>query len=92
MNSMARTLTLIVVFCLASAYVISYLTLRNRGIRETEKVQSDGFLYDTWDNVERTHDLRRHHVRAWLFAPLNLLDQQFFGGPEPIRCILFDLV
>ena len=60
-------------------------------MREMRQYDSIGLLYDSVENVETTHDLRIHLFRSYVFAPLNLLDQQLFGCPGPVKCILFDL-
>lgn len=72
-------------------YVGSYISLRNRGIREMKRYDGVGILYDSTDKVLETQDLSTHHFRAWAFAPLNSLDQTFLNGPGPVVCILFDL-
>ena len=72
-------------------YVICYMQLRNRGLHEMKPYDSDGFLYDSVDRVFQTHDLSTHHFRQWIFAPVNFVDQQVFGGPQPVLCMMFDL-
>lgn len=74
-----------------SAYVATYVSLRNRGLSEWRQYDSDGFLYDSADHVLKTHDLSTHEFRIWVFAPLNFVDRTFFKGPDPIRCLMFDL-
>lgn len=76
---------------LLAIYVAAYVSLRNRGIREARRYDADGFLYDRAEHVFQTQDMSTHEFRSKLFAPLNYLDQVWFDGPGPIRCILFDL-
>lgn len=81
-------------FCLGAVlfvYLSSYIALRNRGLREMHQYEVDGFLYDSVARVERTQDLTQHHILARVYAPLNAIDQWFFGCPGPILGIMFDL-
>ena len=91
LKTTAKRISVACVVCLAICYVSVYLILRNRGIREMRQYDSVGLLYDSVENVERTHDLSIHLFRSCLFAPLNFLDQQLFGCPGPVKSILFDL-
>ena len=88
---MSKRFGLVCLVCLAMGYFGAYVILRNRGIREMNELGSIGILYDSVENVEKSHDLQTHHFRKRLFTPLNLLDQQLFGGPAPIKSILFEL-
>ncbi len=74
-----------------SLYVGLYLYLRDRGIREMNPYDSEGILYDSIDKIVKTHDLRTHEFRTWVFASINFLDQILLGGPEPVSCMMFDL-
>ena len=86
-----KRFSIVCAFGLAMSYLSAYLMLRHRSISENRQYNSDGMLYDSVEHVEQTHDLRTHHFLSILFAPLNLLDQQLFGGPPPVRCMMFDL-
>lgn len=77
--------------CLFAAYVATYVTLRNRSLREMGKFGVDGLLYDSADTVFRTHDMSDHNFRRLLFAPANYVDRKLFGGPGPVICFLFDI-
>lgn len=77
--------------CLFAAYVATYVTLRNRSLREMGKFGADSFLYDSADTVFRTHDMSDHNFRRLLFAPANYVDRKLFGGPSPVICIMFDI-
>ncbi len=72
-------------------YVGSYVALRNRSIQQASQLGVDGLLYDSVNHIAITEDLGTHHVLSYLFAPLNVIDQVLFGGPAPIRCMLFDI-
>lgn len=72
-------------------YVFTYVTLRNRGLSECKQYDSAGFLYDRTDDVLRTHNMRTHEFRMWIFTPLNFVDRTLFNGPDPIRCLMFEL-
>ena len=75
-----------------AVYVIAYINLRNRSIRETQRFNlTEGMLYDSVENLEKSHDLSTHHFRSRIFAPLNTVDRLMFGGKAPIRGIMFDL-
>jgi hypothetical protein len=87
----ARTILLIVFSVTMVAYFTSYVVLRNRGIEEMPQLGVGGFLYDSIEHVEQTHDLSVHHFRSTLYWPVNEIDQVLFGGPAPILCILFEL-
>jgi hypothetical protein len=89
----ARPLTLVlagVVGALLLAYVGSYAYVSRRGMREFDKYDMEGFLYVPLEEVNATHDLSQHELRASFYAPLNWLDRQCFGGEPPTLCILFD--
>jgi len=77
--------------CAFLVYLVSYVVLRNRSMRENAPYNTEGMLYESMANIERTHDLTTHHFLARLFMPLNLIDQLLFGGEPPVRSILFDL-
>lgn len=77
--------------CLFAAYVATYVTLRNRSLREMKEMNSDGLLYDSTERVFRTHDMSVHNFRRVLFEPINYVDRTLFGGPFPVSCFLFEL-
>jgi hypothetical protein len=73
-------------------YVIAYIDFRNRSVHEMQSVNlTEGMIYDSVENLERTHDLSTHYSRARIFAPLNAIDCMFFGGQPPVLGIMFDL-
>lgn len=74
-----------------TAYATTYVHLRNRGISEIVLTNSSGMLYDSVENVEKSHDLSTHHFRSRIFAPLNAIDCMLFGGEPPVLGIMFDL-
>ena len=75
-----------------AVYVIAYIDFRNRSVHEMKSVNmTEGMIYDTFENLERTHDLSTHYSRARIFAPLNAIDCMFFGGEPPVLGIMFDL-
>lgn len=89
-----RSVSVLLAFTLLSslsAYVGTYVSLRNRGLNELRQYNSEGFLYDSAHRVLQTHDMRTHEFRSRIFAPVNFVDRMIFNGPEPIRCLLFDL-
>ena len=87
----ATRFSVVCVVCLVTFYVLGYAFLRNRGMREMRRYESEGFLYDSVENVIRTHDLRVHHFRSRIFAPLNFFDQLLFEDAKPVMSILFEL-
>ena len=75
-----------------AVYIITYIDFRNRSVREMQLVNlKEGMIYDSFENLERTHDLSTHYSRARFFAPLNAIDCMFFGGERPVLGIMFDL-
>ena len=50
-----------------------------------------GFLYVPWAKVMATEDLSRNHTLCKIYALLNWIDRQFFGGRAPIGDITFRL-
>ena len=94
LNHRKRLLILVlasVTLALFGTYVGTYVHLRNRGIKEWKQYDTDGFLYDSTDHVLQSHDTSTHEFRAWVLTPLNFLDHVLFNGPEPIRCLMFEL-
>lgn len=73
------------------AYGAAYYQISRRGLTEAKEYGLVGFLYVPAEPVFASEDLSTHHQMAILFAPANWIDQQFFGGPPPITCILFRL-
>ena len=88
-----RTLLLAVVLASALAsYVGCYYRLSRRGMEEVAQHPGiDAFLYVPTDEVFAAQDLTQHHRRALFFAPANWIDRHVFGGPSPVRGILFSL-
>ena len=75
-----------------AVYVIAYIHFRNCSVHEMQSVNlTEGMIYDSFENLDRTHDLSTHHSHARFFAPLNAVDCMFFGGESPVRGIMFDL-
>ncbi|WP_442510513.1 hypothetical protein SH528x_002138 [Novipirellula sp. SH528] len=72
-------------------YTLTYVMLRNRGIRQMETYDNVGILYTDVESTFQRKDLTMHLILSALFAPANELDRIFFGGEPPIRCIIFDL-
>ena len=77
--------------CLLAGYVATYVTLRNRSVRELKEMDSDGLLYDSVERDCRTHDMSVHNFSHVLFWPANDVDGRLFNGPDPVTCFLFDL-
>lgn len=86
-----KFLLIVVPVILIATYVMIYLRLRNRGVAEWKQYGDDCFLYDQVDRVMQSHDMSTHEFRFWVFSPLNYFDRHIFGGPEPIRCLMFDI-
>ena len=75
-----------------AAYVIVYIDFRLRSVHEMQSVNlTEGMIYDSFENLETTHDLSTHYSRARIFAPLNAIDCMLFGGEPPVLGIMFDL-
>ena len=75
-----------------ATYVIAYIDFRNRSVHEMQSVNlTEGMIYDSFENLERTHDLSTHYSRARIFAPLNAIDCMLFGGEPPVLGITLDL-
>lgn len=91
-KQVAKAILALTTLVVLSAYVVTYVRLRDRGVREFKQYNSDRFLYDSADRVLQTHDMSTHEFRFWVFAPLNFVDRTFFNGPDPIRCLMFDLL
>jgi hypothetical protein len=72
-------------------YVSSYFYLSRRGIAEAEAYGMDGFLYVPAAEVFATEDLSGHYRRCRIYAPINWIDKNVFGGPSPIVGIIFHL-
>jgi hypothetical protein len=60
-------------------------------MREAETVNWKFFLYVPMEEVGATHDLSEHHRRMAFYAPANWVDRTFFGGKDPVVCILWGL-
>ena len=73
------------------AYIGSYAYLSRRGMREAREYNSEGILYMSFQDVEQSHDLTRHHRLRILFMPLNIIDQLILGADEPVLGITFEL-
>ena len=73
------------------AYVGTYYHLSRRGIAEAAEYGLEGFLYVPVDDVLASEDLSLHYRRCTLFAPANWVDRHVFGGPPPIRGMMFRL-
>ncbi len=86
-----RCVTAGVLIGLLACYVATYVTLRNRSVRELKEMNSDGLLYDSVERVFQTHDMSVHHFRHVMFWPANYVDRKLFNGPDPVTCFLFDL-
>lgn len=82
-----RLLAIVAVLTLFAAYVGSYHHLSRRGMREAKAYGMKGFLYEPAEEVFAKQDLSRHHALAWLYAPLNCVDQEVFGADGPVRGI-----
>ncbi len=76
---------------LLALYVASYYHLSRRGMQQARACNMRGFLYAPLEEVSRTRDLSRHEARAWLFAPLNQMDQAVFRAQGPVRSIFWGL-
>ena len=78
--------------CVPRRDVIAYIDFRNRSVHEMQSVNlTEGMIYDSFENLERTHDLSTHYSRARIFAPLNAIDCMLFGGEPPVLGITLDL-
>jgi len=73
------------------AYVGSYYHLSRRGLREAKAQGMEGFLCVPVAEAFATKDLSKHYFRARIYAPLNWVDQEVFGGEGPIGGILWEL-
>jgi hypothetical protein len=81
----------LVVVSLLSAYVGTYYRLSRRGMAEAAECNMSGFLYIPMSEAIETEDLSKHYVLCTIYAPLNWIDRQFFGGDYPISGITFRL-
>ncbi len=88
-----RTLLLLVfVWSLLASYIGAYYRLSRRGVEEAADYGLEGcFLYVPTDRAMETQDLTEHYRRMRFFAPASWIDQHIFGGPPPIRGIIFEL-
>jgi hypothetical protein len=86
-----RLLLLTLLFLLISFYIGSYYCLSRRGMSEASEYRMCGFLYMPFDEVVATEDLSRHRFLSVVYAPLNWIDRQFFGGDDPVTDITFRL-
>lgn len=71
------------------AYGTSYYRISRRGIEEAKDYGLIGFLYVPAEKVFASEDLSEHYRFARFYAPANLVDQSLFGGPPPVRSIMF---
>ena len=79
-----RRLMVAIVLCsLLFAYLASYERLKRRGMREAQDYGIVGFLYVPMADAAESESLTRHWFWAYFFAPVNWLDQWFFGAPTP---------
>ena len=90
-RNLRRWIWVAMVSFVVAIYVGSYITLRTRSIAEASPLNFEGFLYVPLNDVMASHDLSTHYFLSYVFAPLNYVDRALFGGPGPVRCILFDL-
>lgn len=74
---------------LLASYVGTYYRLSRRGMAEAEAYGLEGFLYIPIEEMREPDDLRRQRWRGWCFAPANLIDRYFLGGPKPVWNWLF---
>ncbi|WP_234952823.1 hypothetical protein, partial [Rhodopirellula baltica] len=87
-----RTLfVLVAIAAVLMAYAGRYIQLRQRSYAESVEHGMVGILYTPSADLFRTQDLSLHYRRCVIFAPANWVDQTFFGGDGPIRCIMFSL-
>ncbi len=73
------------------SYIGSYLRIRARAMAEAEEYGLAGLLYVPFEYAKAREDLTMHHVLSVLYAPMNLIDQQVFGGQYPLDCIIWRL-
>lgn len=81
----------VTIFSVVVAYGAAYYQISRRGMAEAKNYVLIGFLYVPADQVFASEDLTSHHKLAVVFAPANWIDQHVFGGPPPVKCIMFRL-
>ena len=86
--SVRQLMVLVAVLSLVFAYSGSYYRLSRRGMAEGQPYGIPGFLYVPIDHALTTEDISTHYRLLILFAPLNWLDRQLFGGPWPASCFM----
>ncbi len=91
LRAIAKWLMIAVTVAMFFVYVGSYAYLSRRGMREARDYNSEGILYMSFQEVEQSHDLTRHHRLRILFMPLNIIDQLVLGADEPVLGITFEL-
>jgi hypothetical protein len=81
-----RTLLLAVVGLLAAYFGCYYRISRKSMVESAAKwgVENAFFYFPLRENLP-DEDIRKHHRRAWFFAPTNWIDRTLFGGPSPYR-------
>jgi hypothetical protein len=77
--------------CALMAYGGSYYRISRRSLAELKPYDIEGFLYVPADEVFRAKNLETHYRWVMFYAPANWIDQSIFGGPPPVRSIMFDL-
>ncbi|MEW4568073.1 hypothetical protein AB1L88_09420 [Tautonia sp. JC769] len=73
------------------AYATDYHRLSRRGMREAADYGMEGFLYVPVAEAAATEDLSHHFVLMVFYAPANRIDRVVFGGPVPLRGVLWRL-
>lgn len=87
-----RTLLLLITaLALLASYVGSYYRLSRRGMAEARRYGLAGFLYVPVADSDQSNGVRRHGLLTIAFAPLNIVDQQLFGGKRPVSGMIVGL-
>ncbi len=81
----------VAILSIVFAYGAAYYRVSRRGIAEAKHYGLTGFLYLPADEVFASEDLTEHQRMALIFGLANWIDQHVFGGPPPVRCMMFRL-
>ena len=91
LRTIAKWVMIAVAVAMFFVYIGSYAYLSRRGMREAREYNSEGILYLSFQEVEQSHNLTRHHRLRILYMPLNIIDQLVLGADGPVLGIVFDL-
>ena len=86
-----RWIILHVVLILLIGYVSSYFYISRLRFQQWGQVQVISFLYiapvSLANDPEETWRIK-HGLLAWFYTPINKVDQEVFGAPGPMACLL----